>query len=257
MFMQKIVKFVVLDIFRNKILIAYTLLLAIASWSAFSFEDNSTKGVLTVLSILLMVVPLVSIIFATIYFYNSNEFIELLLSQPVERSRIWLSLFIGIAVSLVAAFVVGAGIAILVNTSIDLALTLILAGCLLSVIFAAMAALSCMLARDKAKGIGIAIMVWLFVTFLFDAIVLYCMFQFSDYPIEKPMIALTSLNPVDLSRILVLLKLDVSAMMGYTGAIFKQFFGTGIGLIISLVLLILWIIVPFGVSLRKFKRKDL
>lgn len=257
MFMQKIVKFVVHDIFRNKILIAYTLLLAIASWSAFGFEDNSTKGVLTVLSILLMVVPLVSIIFATIYFYNSNEFIELLLSQPVERSRIWSSLFIGIALSLVAAFVVGAGIAILVNTPIDLALTLILAGCLLSVIFAAMAALSCMLARDKAKGIGIAIMVWLFVTFLFDAIVLYCMFQFSDYPIEKPMIALTSLNPVDLSRILVLLKLDVSAMMGYTGAIFKQFFGTGVGLIISLVLLILWIIVPFGVSLRKFKRKDL
>lgn len=255
--MLKIVKFVVLDILRNKILIGYTLLLAVASWAAFSFEDNSTKGVLTVLSILLMVVPLVSIIFSTIYFYNSNEFIELLLSQPVERSRIWWSLFLGLGISLITAFLVGAGMAIIVNTPVDLALTMIGTGCLISLVFAALAALSCMLARDKAKGIGISILIWLFFTFLFDAIVLFLMFQLSDYPIEKPMIALTSLSPLDLSRILVLLKLDVSAMMGYTGAIFKQFFGTGIGLIISFLLLVLWVAIPFLISLGKFKKKDL
>ncbi len=40
------------------------------------------------------------------------------------------------------------------------------------------------------------------------------------------MVGLSALNPIDLSRILILLQLDVSAMMGYTGAVFKDFFGT-------------------------------
>lgn len=71
------------------------------------------------------------------------------------------------------------------------------------------------------------------------------------------MVGITALSPIDLSRILILLQLDVSAMMGYTGAIFKDFFGTSIGLVISFTLLILWIVVPFSISLIKFKRKDL
>lgn len=255
--MNKIVKFVIADILRNKILIAYTLLLAVASWSAFSLEDNSTKGILTVLNILLLTVPLVSIIFSTIYFYNSSEFIELLLSQPVQRKRIWISLFLGIGISLIAAFLVGAGIPILLNAPIGLAAIMIVTGSLISLVFAALAALACMMARDKAKGIGISIMLWLFFALLFDAILLFLMFQLSDYPIEKPMMVLSALSPVDLARILVLLKLDVSAMLGYTGAIFRKFFGTGIGLIVSLLLLILWVVIPFFISLKMFKRKDL
>jgi Cu-processing system permease protein len=54
-----------------------------------------------------------------------------------------------------------------------------------------------------------------------------------------------------------LLQIDASAMMGYTGAIFKDYFGTGIGLIISFTVLLLWAFLPFYFSLRIFKRKDL
>ena len=34
----------------------------------------------------------VSIIFSTIYVYNSSQFIELLLSQPIARGKIWLNI---------------------------------------------------------------------------------------------------------------------------------------------------------------------
>jgi Cu-processing system permease protein len=71
------------------------------------------------------------------------------------------------------------------------------------------------------------------------------------------MVAATALSPIDLARIQILLQLDVSAMMGYTGAIFKDFFGTSIGLIMSFLLLCLWVIIPFYISLKKFKNKDL
>jgi Cu-processing system permease protein len=71
------------------------------------------------------------------------------------------------------------------------------------------------------------------------------------------MAMLSALNPIDLARIQVLLQVDVAALMGYTGAIFKKMFGTAVGYIISLLLMLVWIIVPFILSLKLFNKKDL
>ena len=121
----------------------------------------------------------------------------------------------------------------------------------------AIAMLAVVKTRDKAKGIGVAILLWLYFSLLFDGLVLFLLFQFADYPIEKGMIAVSALNPIDLSRILILLQLDVSAMMGYTGAVFKDFFGTYTGILFSVVALLLWIVLPVWYSTRKFNTKDL
>ena len=71
------------------------------------------------------------------------------------------------------------------------------------------------------------------------------------------MVAVSLLNPIDLSRILILLKMDISAMMGYTGAIFKNYFGTNSGLLLSGMVLLMWVVMPLWLSVRKFNRKDL
>ncbi|MDP4213704.1 MAG: ABC transporter permease, partial [Bacteroidota bacterium] len=90
--MKKIIKYVVLDILRNRIVLAYTVFLFIISLSVFNLEDNAAKGLLSLLNIILIIVPLISIIFSTIYVYNSTEFIELLVSQPVKRTGLLLSI---------------------------------------------------------------------------------------------------------------------------------------------------------------------
>lgn len=255
--MNQLVKIILSDILKNKIVIIYTLILAILSWSSFALEDNSSKGMLTILNVILFTVPLVAILFTTIYLYNSSEFIELLLSQPIKRKKIWLSLYYGLSIALLLAFFVGAGIPLLIN-SLNIAGVMMLSiGFLISVIFVSLAFLSAIITRDKAKGIGVAIIIWLYFALLFDGIVLFLLFQLSDYPIENAMVVVTALSPVDLARILMLLYLDVSAMMGYTGAVFKEFFGTSFGLLISIILLCLWAFIPFLISLRKFKLKDL
>jgi Cu-processing system permease protein len=41
---------------------------------------------------------------------------------------------------------------------------------------------------------------------------------------EKPMLVISARNPVDMARILILLKLDISALMGATSALFRDFF---------------------------------
>lgn len=255
--MQKIVKIIFLDILKNKIVIGYTLMLAILSWSSFALEDNATKGILTVLNVILFTVPLVSILFSTIYIYNRSEFIEMLLSHPIKRQKIWCGIFGGLTLSLVFAFLIGAGIPLLVNSFDPIGFMMIVMGILISTIFTALAALCSILTRDKTKGIGFSIILWLYFAIIFDGIVLFLLFQLSDYPIENAMVGITALNPIDLARIQILLQLEISAMMGYTGAVFQKALGSSFGLVISFVLLCLWFIVPFLISLKKFTQKDL
>jgi len=255
--MKKIIKYVMLDILRSKIIIGYTLFLLLVSLSVFNLEDNPGKGLASLLNILLIIVPLVSIIFSTIYIYNSAEFIELLVSQPLKRSTLWMSEFIGLSSAMSFAYFIGAGIPILLYQPDAVGLTMIGTGILLSIIFVSIALLASVKTRDKAKGIGVAILLWFYFSIIFDGIVLFILFQFQDYPMEKPMLIFTALNPIDLSRILILLKMDISALMGYTGAVFKDFFGTVTGTVIALSTLLLWVAAPCWLSVRSFVKKDL
>jgi len=255
--MKKIIKYVTGDILRNKIVLVYTAILFIATMSVFSLEDNASKGLLSFLNIVLLIVPLVCMIFSTIYVYNSSEFIELLVSQPLQRKTIWLSLYTGLVASLSVAFIIGAAIPLLIYQPNLLGLLLCLVGIFLSIIFVGIAMLAAVKTRDKAKGIGVVILLWLYFSLLFDGLVLLLLFQFADYPMEKPMIAISALNPIDLGRILIMLQLDVAAMLGYTGAVFKQFFGSAPGIAFASAVLLLWIAFPIYWSLKKFRSKDL
>lgn len=255
--MSRILKYILMDIMRNRLVIAYAFILALLSWSLFSLEDNSAKGVLSLTNIVLLLVPLFSILFSAIYFYNSAEFIELLVSQPLKRKDIWLGFYAGLSIALVLAFLIGAGLPLLFYADPGMSLILIVSGILITLVFVSLAMWVAVVARDKARGIGLAILVWLFFAVLFDGLLLLLMFQFSDYPIEKTMIGLTAFSPIDLARILILLRLDVSALMGFTGATFKAFFGSQGGEYVSLGLLFLWAVVPLWIAGAKFRKKDL
>jgi Cu-processing system permease protein len=255
--MLKVIKYVMVDILRSRVAAAYTVFLLAISLSIFNLEDNSAKGLLSMLNIILIIVPLVSLIFSTIYMYNSVEFIELLLSQPIQRKNLLLSIFAGICLSLIIAFAIGAGIPMILLEGSPTAYVMTLTGFALTAIFVSLAVLGAVITRDKAKGIGIAIMLWLGFSLLYDGLILLIMFQFSDYPLEKAVVAFCSLNPVDLARIVILLKLDISAMMGYTGAIFNEFFGTSAGTIYAASIMLLWMLTPLLIALKKFKSKDL
>lgn len=255
--MKTIVKHVLLDLIRNRIIMAYTFFLLAMSFGIFNMDENATKGIMSLMNLVLIFIPLVSIIFSTIYVYNSSEFIELLVAQPLKRRSLWLSIYAGLSLSLVLAFIVGVGIPVIIYDGTSTGFILLLSGVFQTLIFTGIALLASVITRDKAKGIGVSVLLWFFFTLIYDAIVLMLLFRFSDYPLEKPMIALSMLNPVDLSRILILLKLDISALMGYTGAVFSDFFGSASGMLLSALVLLVWAVIPVWLSMKKFQRKDL
>ena len=255
--MNKIIKYVLYDILRSRTIIGYTAFLFIMSMGLFNLENDPTKAVLSLLNVVLLIVPLISIIFATIHFYNSIEFIELLVSQPINRRKIFMSQYLGVSLSLAMAFVIGVGVPAMLFNPGPTSIYLVTSGVFLSFIFTSLAFLASVLTRDKAKGIGIALMLWFYFSLLYDGIVMFILFYFADYPLDNLTLLLLSLNPIDLGRVLVLLNVDVSALMGYTGALYKSFFGNWTGIALAFSLMVIWVIVPLFFAQRKFVRKDL
>ncbi len=254
---MKLSKYVLYDILRSKVIIAYTIFLFIISMSLFRMEENSGKAMLSLLNIILIVVPLISMIFSTIHYYNSYEFIELMLSQPMSRKKILLSEYSGVALSLVTAFLIGVGIPVLVFSLDATGLAMIFTGCALTLVFTSIAFWTSVKAKDKARGIGFALLLWFYFSLIYDGLILLILFSFSDYPLEKLTLLLSALNPIDLGRIFIMLKMDVSALMGYTGALYQDFFGSLTGMLFTTTIMLLWVIVPLYAALRTFKKKDL
>ncbi len=255
--MNRLPFYILYDILKNKIIIAYTFFLLSVTFGLFQIEENNGKAILSLLTIVLLVVPLICMIFTTIHYYNSYEFLELMLSQPVSRTRLLLSEYTGVALSLLISFLVGVGIPILIYSPDSTGLSLILSGSALTFVFISIAFFTSVKTRDKARGIGLALLLWFYFSLLFDGLVLLILFTFGDYPLEKFTILLSSLNPIDLARISIMLQLDISAVMGYTGALYKDILGSKIGMTFSAAIMILWIAIPVLLALRSFKKKDL
>lgn len=259
--MLKILKYSFYDLMRSRwsyVYFAFYLFLGVV---LLFLNNDLSKAVITLMNIIIILVPLIGTIFGVMYYYNSKEFTELLLAQPLKRSSIFLGQYLGVALSLSMSLILGLGLPFMFyglfkSAAIwDFSLLLI-TGLFLTFIFTALAFNIALSTENKIKGFGYAILMWLFLGIIYDGIFLMSLIIFEDYPLDKVSLIGTMLNPIDLSRTLILLKLDISALLGYTGAVFKQFFGTGLGLITSFIALLLWIVFPVLSILLKSKKKD-
>jgi len=255
--MLRIVKYVVGDILRGRIVFGYAGVLLAASFGLFNFGGDAAKGLVGLLSLVLLVVPLVSLVFSTIHFYNSIEFIELLAAQPLRRSTLLLGQMIGVALALATALVAGIGLPILIYAPTVTGAVLLAVSLVLTLVFTGLAFLAAVLSRDKARGVGAALLIWFYFALLHDGVTLYLLFLLEDFPLEGISLGLISLNPIDLARVLVLLQMDVSALMGYTGSMLKNLLGTGTGIAFASAVLAAWIALPVALTVWVFRRKDL
>jgi Cu-processing system permease protein len=255
----KVVRYELSNVARSRWLLAYALFFLVVTDALVRFGGGEGKALLGLVNVVLLVVPLVGLVFGTTYLYDARDFTELLLAQPVGRAQLFAGLFLGLAVPLALAFALGAGVPFLVHGVPEghrgTLLALLATGVALTFVFVALAFLVAVRADDKVKGLGVAIGLWLVLALLYDGAVLLMVAMLADYPIERPMLGLMLANPVDLARVLLLLRFDVAALMGYTGAVFATFFG-GPGAAVAAAALLAWIAVPIALGMRAFRRKD-
>ncbi|HEU5210162.1 MAG TPA: ABC transporter permease subunit [Longimicrobiales bacterium] len=256
----KILKYELADVVRGRWLPAYAAFFLLATEALLRFGGTGEQALLSLMNVVLFVSPLMSLIFGSVYLYGAREFNELLLSQPVSRRQLFGGLYLGLSLPLALAFALGVGIpfaARLGATGGMAALMVLLAiGFVLTLVFTAIAFLIAVRLDDRAQGLGAAVLLWLLVAVVYDGLVMLGAAIFIDYPLEKPLLALMVLNPLDLARVILLMSFDAAALMGYTGAVFQRFFGSPAGLAVASAALMIWIIVPLAGALRLFGRKD-
>ncbi|MBL7982583.1 MAG: ABC transporter permease subunit [Flavobacteriales bacterium] len=255
--MLKVFKYTLIDLARNRFVLGYALLMLLVAQGLFALEGDPTKALLSLVQVVMALVPLIALVFTVVYMYDTIEFTQLLAVQPMTRSAILGGQLLALATALLLAQAVGLGLPLLVHSPTMAALVLSLSGSVLVLVFAALGALIALKQREKARGVGVALAIWFLFVLVYDALLMWAMFTLSDYPIEPFVVPLAGINPIDLARIMVMLQVDLAAMMGYSGAIYKNFFGSVGGTVVAALILLLWIAIPVLLAFRVFKRKDL
>jgi Cu-processing system permease protein len=256
----KIVKYAFYDTLRSYWALLYGLFFLVTGSTLLYFAGDFSKAMVSLLNVMLFIVPLVSTVFGVMYYYNSREFVELLLAQPMRRRSVFMGQYLGLTSSLALSYAAGLVLSFFIyqGTVAEVASLglLLICGVLLTAIFTGVAFLVSASHEDRIKGFGIAILLWLYAAVLYDGLFLAVLVVFDDYPLEKVSLVMAMLNPIDLTRILVLLRLETAALLGYTGAVFNQFFGTLTGLAVSFAGLAAWVLIPLGLFIRKTNHKD-
>jgi Cu-processing system permease protein len=256
----KIARYGVRDLVRSRWLIAYAAFFFFATFALLRFSDTPAKALVSLVNVVLLVVPLANIVFGAMYLYTAREFVELLLAQPVRRTRLYAGLYLGLSVPVAGAAVVGIIGPLLLSgargPALEAGVVLALCAAALSAVFTALGAVIVYAIEDRVKGLATAIGTWLALALVYDAVVLMAAVRLSDYPLEKAMLAAMLANPIDLTRLLLLVQLDGTALLGYTGAVFQMFLGGATGVLVALGAVALWVAIPVLAGARLFHRKD-
>ena len=106
----KVLRYELQDLRRSRWLVGYALLLLVLTDALLRFGGGGPRAVLSLMNVVLVFVPLVSIVFGTMYLYGARDFIELLLAQPVGRGSLFAGLYAGLAAPLALGFLLGVGL---------------------------------------------------------------------------------------------------------------------------------------------------
>lgn len=259
--MIKILKYTFYDLIRSRWSYVYLLFYFLLAVVLLFMNASLSKAILTLMNVVTLLVPLIGTIFGVMYYYNSKEFTELLLALPIKRKAIFLGQYLGVAISLSLSLILGLGIPFIMyglfqSGDIWEFSLLLLLGTFLSFIFSGISYNIALRNENRIKGFAYAILAWLILAVIYDGLFLVALTVFNDYPLERFALIASLFNPIDLSRIMMLLKLDISALLGYTGAVFKRFFGGQAGFLISLAVLFVWTIIPMWMLQLKASKKD-
>lgn len=258
--MYKVLTYTILDLFRNPWTWTYTTFFALCTSGLLYLDGSSSKVVVSLMNISILLIPLISLIFGMIYLYQVVEYVEIMIIQPISRTSIFTGYLLGLTLVLVLAVFSGIVIPLLVfNPSLLFSPawgTLLFICIVLTMIFSSIAGNLVLKHNNKLKGFGIGLFIWLLLAVLYDGFFLVMLFSLEEYPLENIALGALILNPIDMGRVMLLFQMDFSALMGFTGAVYKNFFGTALGMVILSLSYLIWTVSPWITYLRKVRKRD-
>ena len=221
---------------------------------------QGARAVLSLANVVLGLVPLVSIVFGTMYLYHAREFIQMMLAQPVGRRALYVGLYGGLAIPLAGSFLIGVGLPLawhggLTDAAVPV-FVLLATGVALSLVFTGLAFVIALACHDRAAGLAAAFLIWLGATVLYDGAGPLAVVLLRDYPLERPLLAGMLPTPWTSAACSIACQFDLGALAGYTASAFRRFFGAFHGSVWSAATLSLWIAATIVGGPRLFAWKD-
>lgn len=221
---------------------------------------SSTIASLSSLSV--FIIPLIALLLCYDSFVGEQESgtLLLLMTYPISHAQLLGGKFIGQGLIITLATIVGFGSAgVLLTFTLNAAEVatafglFILTSTLLGLSFITLAYLISLLASEKSKAAGIALMLWLFFVLIFDLVLLAVLVGGSDILTQHALVQLMMLNPADLFRLINLSSLNSSDVNGVLAVAINSSYST------SNLLLVMfgWILIPLSAALLIFRKKTL
>ena len=255
--LKTVVYYELSNVLRSRWLYILTSLIAIMTFTFLFLSDDIKKTLLSLTIVFCALIPLVALLFTSLYWYNSERFTELLLTQPISRRVIFLSRTVVLGSGLIFSLSVGVLIPFLLfrvfNADIIFFLGLM---SLLALIFVSLGLFISVSMVDKMKAMGLVLGIWLYLLLVHDGIVLMLLLFLKGYPTDISALVAGTINPIGLTRILLIRYFDQPLLLSFTGARVQLFLASNIGFIAAIIAGLVWIVGPLWLGLRSFVKRD-
>lgn len=223
-----------------------------------------TRTSISLLNLVLYLIPLLCLVVGTLSFTNENNAGELLFSQPVSRSDIWLGKLVGLFAAVTISTGVGFGLggvilAVKAGTSGLLGYPVFVAfSLLLALVFLSLSCLVASACQRKNKAFGWIMFVWFFLVIFYDLLVMGLALLLREHTANQLIFVSLFGNPVGMTRVAALTALNGKEVFGVAGASLTRFLGGDRNAVAALVAgLLLWVVWPLLVAIKLLKRQDI
>lgn len=216
----------------------------------------------SLLNLVLVSVPLVALVQASLNWAMEGDGLTILLTQPVARTRIMLGKYAGGVAAMLTTLLGGlllGGLVVLAQVGWErvwhfallMGLTALLIG-----LFAALGMGVALHWRDRTKALGVGLMLWFCWVLLYDLVIFGLTVAGAGVPLRVLLVAALIGNPVEAVRVCYLLATGSSGFVGATGAVLSETLGHAGGMAFLVGILVAWIGVGLMVARRHLLRKD-
>jgi len=209
-------------------------------------------------------IPLFALLLGVFSFLSDREYLEILATQPIPRSRVLLGKVCGLCLTVIAASAIGFGIpgaiiAMAIGTEGAVGyLMVVVYNTLLAVIFVGLSVFIALATGRKQIALGVAVGVWIFYELVYGMLMLGTTLYLPAKILKTSLLVGLFGNPVDIARVLSLLHVGGPHLFGPAGATLIKLAGsTTMATVIGLVGLVAWIVIPVLLAMWIFKRQDL
>jgi Cu-processing system permease protein len=227
--------------------------------------QDFARTAVSLVQLVLLLVPLTALVIGVLSLAPERGAAELVFSQPVARRTILLGKLLGLFQALAAAQAVGfgaAGVVVYAQSGpegLGGFLMLVAASLVTTAVFLGLAALlsAGAVGRKRTRALALALVVWFVTVVLFDLAALGVASLLPSGTASRVLMIAAIVNPIGAVRTGTLLAIEGTGAFGAASlALFRFTRGaTGTGLVLGLSL-VLWLVVPTAVAIRRLRRAD-